>query len=180
MNGANDNASGVAVILDLASRLSVEDFPTMEFWFVSTGSEESGLAGMDAFMDRHGDGLPRDSTFFINVDSVGQGELHYFTGEGMLNITSFSERLVEAATEAVESLKLQGVTPKVFRLGQTDAIVPANRGYHTILLAATDERGIVPDWHWETDIRERLDYDLIEKASEFAFEMVLKLGCAHV
>ena len=180
VNGANDNASGVAVVLDLASRLRVEDFPKMEFWFVSTGSEESGLAGMDAFMDRHGDGLPRDSTFFINVDSVGQGELHYFTGEGMLNITSFSERLVEAATEAVESSKLQGVTPRVFRLGQTDAIVPANRGYHTILLAATDERGIVPDWHWETDIRERLDYDLIGKTSDFAFEMVLKLGCAHV
>lgn len=173
--GASDNASGVAVMLDVAARLKSLTFPEIEFWFVSTGSEEVGAVGMESFMKTYAEDLARDNSYFINFDNLGKGTPHYFLGEGMLNFYKFSRELIAAAEKASERKEFRMITPAQYRLAYTDAIVPAGKGYPAILLLALDERGLIPNWHWPSDTLENVDMSVPQLTSDFALELVNNL-----
>jgi len=175
VQGASDNASGVAVMLDLAARLKQLPVPEIEFWFVATGSEEVGVVGMENFMTSYAEDISRDNTYFINFDNVGKGTPHFFVGEGMLNFYKFSDELIHAAEQTSQLKQFSAITPEKYRIGYTDAIVPASRGYHAILFLALDERGLIPNWHWHTDTIENVDMSVPQLTADFAFEMVMEL-----
>lgn len=66
--GANDNASGVAMLLALADRLTAP-----HVWFVAFGAEEVGLLGSFYFVERHRAEL-KTLSGMINLDLMGFGE----------------------------------------------------------------------------------------------------------
>lgn len=70
--GANDNASGVAMILNLAKYLSANK-PKYGIVFVALGAEEAGLLGARAFTEKPPFDLNRIK-FLINFDLAGTGE----------------------------------------------------------------------------------------------------------
>lgn len=175
VQGASDNASGVAVMLDVAARLKEQSFPAIEFWFVATGSEEVGAVGMAHFMKSYSAELSKESCYFINFDNLGAGTPHYFLGEGMLNLYRFSPDLIAAAEQAAQLKQFMRITPAKYRLAYTDAIVPASRGYHAILILALDDRELIPNWHWPSDTVENIDLATPQLAADFAVEMVKKL-----
>ncbi len=175
VQGASDNASGVAVMLDVAARLKELTIPEIEFWFVATGSEEVGAIGMAEFLKMHAEDLDKGKTYFINLDNIGSGRLHYFTGEGMLNFYRFSNDLILVAEKSVLTSSLRGITAAKYRLACTDAIVPARRGYHAILLLSLDDRGLIPNWHWPSDTLENVNFAVPELASDFILEMLRNL-----
>ncbi|MEZ5066264.1 MAG: M28 family peptidase [bacterium] len=72
--GAMDNATGVAVLLELA-RTAPHDpgLDGAELVFLATGAEEVGLCGAMRWIQRHEAELDRTRTIVINVDSVGVG-----------------------------------------------------------------------------------------------------------
>lgn len=173
--GASDNATGVATMLDIAARLKDLTIPEIEFWFVATGSEEVGAIGMSEFLEQHANELDRGKTYFINLDNLGGGQLHYFTGEGMLNFYRFSDDLLLVAEKSALASPFRGITPAKYRLAYTDAIVPARRGYHSLLLLSWDDRGLIPNWHWPSDTIENVDFALPELASNFVLELLSNL-----
>ena len=175
VQGASDNASGVAVMLDLAAQLKKMSFPEIEFWFVSTGSEEVGAVGMSSFMKMYADEISKDNTYFINFDNLGFGTPRYFLGEGMLNFYKFSADLIAAAKKAARLKEFKTITPAKYKLAYTDAIIPATRGYHAILLLALDNRNLIANWHWHTDTIENVDLAVPQLTSDFALEIVKKL-----
>ncbi len=175
VQGASDNASGVAVMLDLAARLKELSFPAIEFWFVATGSEEVGAVGMAHFMKSYADELSKENCYFINFDNLGAGTPHYFLGEGMLNFYHFSADLISSAEQAAQLKQFAAITPAKYRLANTDAIVPASRGYHAILILALDDRELIPNWHWTSDTIENIDLATPQLSADFALEMVKKL-----
>ncbi|MBN1352243.1 M28 family peptidase [candidate division KSB1 bacterium] len=175
VQGASDNASGVAVVLDLAHKLAESPLQNINVWLVTTGSEEVGAVGMKAFIDQYLTELTSHKTYFINFDNVGGDRLHYYLGEGMLNLTRFSDELIKLAQEVATQETFKTVTPSTYRLAYTDAIVPANRKFPTLLFLATDEHDMIPHWHWTTDIFENVNFGTIEMASAFAFELLTKL-----
>lgn len=67
--GANDNASGVSVMLESARVASESPPEETEIWFVAFGAEEQGLVGSKEFSKRIS---PPD--FLLNLDSVGSGD----------------------------------------------------------------------------------------------------------
>ena len=176
VEGASDNASGVSVLLDLASRLKDETSQNIEFWFVATGSEEVGAIGMLDFMKSFKDDIDKNTTYFINIDNVGSGNLHYFKSEGMLKQFKFSKDLITAAHKSAQKKEFKDVTPKKFKLAYTDALIPASRGYHSILLLAQDDHGQIPNWHWQTDTLDNIDFSLVQKTSDFAYTMIKNLS----
>ncbi|MDZ7263926.1 MAG: M28 family metallopeptidase [candidate division KSB1 bacterium] len=175
VQGASDNATGVAAMLDIAARLKDLAMPGIEFWFVATGSEEVGAIGMAEFLKMHAEDLDKQTTYFINLDNIGSGQLHYFTGEGMLNFYRFSDDLIFVAEKSALDSTFRGIIPAKYRLAYTDAIVPARRGYHAMLLLSLDERGLIPNWHWPSDTIENVNFSLPELASDFVLEMVHNL-----
>ncbi|MYC93532.1 MAG: M28 family peptidase [Caldilineaceae bacterium SB0661_bin_32] len=78
--GANDNASGIGVLLALAERLArppwsnqaVSVFP-FTLRFIAFGSEETGLHGSWHYVDQLTDAELADIRVMINLDSVGSG-----------------------------------------------------------------------------------------------------------
>ena len=63
--GANDNATAVIALIELARRLFEQPTESVRVMLVSTGSEESFMEGMQAFMRRHAPSLPRESTCIL-------------------------------------------------------------------------------------------------------------------
>jgi len=83
-NGAVDNASGVAVMLELARRLSREGSFDRDIYVLGTTAEEFGLLGAKAFVDQPP--IPLESIVAaFNFDSVAvapRGTNVGFVGEG--------------------------------------------------------------------------------------------------
>lgn len=158
VNGANDNASGVAVATALFLDLAAQGVEGTELWLVLTGAEEVGAQGARAFL-RHTT-LPRD-TPVLNIDNVGAGTLYYARGEGMLGVLPFHGPLVKAAS------RLQGASPLVYTLAYFDTLPFARAGYPCLTLIRLD-RGIPPNWHWPTDIRENVEDEALVDTLAYA------------
>jgi aminopeptidase YwaD len=72
--GANDNASGAAMVLDLAKYYSKpENKPDYTMVFIAFGGEEANFAGSKYFIDHPYFPL-KNVTFMINLDLMGTGE----------------------------------------------------------------------------------------------------------
>ncbi len=71
--GANDNASGVAMMLDMARHFSIPgNEPRYSLAFIALAAEETGLNGSDYYVDHPVFPLSQIA-FLINIDMVGTG-----------------------------------------------------------------------------------------------------------
>ncbi len=100
-NGADDNASGVSAVLELAERFAaMRPAPARSIVFMTFSAEEAGLFGSRAVFER--DLLPRQRIrFMLNLDMIGRNaeEPVRVSGQGV------DERLraqLEAAAEALD------------------------------------------------------------------------------
>ncbi len=175
VQGAGDNASGVAVMLSVTESLAANPPADLEIWAVATGCEEVNLMGMTAFLRAHGYELNPATTFFINFDNLGSGAIRYITGEGMLTVFPSAPELVAIAERISHEKPFSDVSPYTYKLATLDALVASSRGYKTIsLMGLTKDDGIA-HWHWPTDVLENVDFSIAEKAADFAKNMILAL-----
>lgn len=78
--GANDNASGVSIVLEVARVLSKSPLDNTEIRFIAFGAEEEGLKGSKDFSER-----TAAPDFFLNLDSLGSGDkLSVIQGNGVI------------------------------------------------------------------------------------------------
>jgi len=168
--GANDNASGVAVMLSLGEALAMDAPADTEVVAVATGCEESGLWGMQSFLNHHKDELQR--AWIINVDNVGAGKVFCTSAEGMLLRHKSGREISEVAKSVAGGL---GVGSHGFRLMSTDAEPALVRGYDAISLMAAGPDGVPLNWHWKTDTYENVDPDSVDTAYRLLEAMVRRL-----
>jgi len=72
MNGADDDGSGTAVLLEIAQRFATAPAPRRSIVFISHAAEEAGLLGSEWFTDHPT--IPLDSIVAAhNMDMVGKG-----------------------------------------------------------------------------------------------------------
>lgn len=165
VNGANDNASGVAVAVRLFLDLATAVPDGWQIALALTGCEEVGARGARALL-RSGE-LPAGS-LILNVDNVGRGDLFYAEGEGMLGYHRFSGPLLDAARS------LGGARPVQYRLAYFDTLPFARAGFPCLtLIRLTD--GVPPNWHWPTDVRANVDGDAVEGAFAYARDLALRV-----
>ncbi len=82
--GANDNASGTAMMLDLARHYRVAGKPKYSLMFIGFAAEEAGLKGSRFFVDHPP--IPLNQIRFVfNIDLMGGGEI----GSTVVNGTEF-------------------------------------------------------------------------------------------
>lgn len=176
-HGANDNASGVAAMLSVAERVSKEGAPRgVDVWFLATGAEEAGTVGMLRFLDRHGQELDKENTFFINFDNLGAGQVTFVTKEGMLAGVTSDPDLVAAAVRATKMEPELPASGRPYVLMPTDATPALVRGYRAMSIMALDANGLLPNWHWVTDVIANVRPENIGVASELAWRMLKILG----
>lgn len=86
--GANDNASGVSMLLELASYYALpENAPEYSIVFMAFGAEEAGLIGSGFYVNNPLFPL-KSIKFLINLDLLGTGE----EGITVVNATKFPEQ----------------------------------------------------------------------------------------
>lgn len=84
-NGANDNASGISMLLTLAERYS-KKYPRYNMVFMAFGGEEAGLIGSKFFVDNPVFDL-KGIKFLLNIDLMGTGN----DGITVVNATKFPQ-----------------------------------------------------------------------------------------
>ena len=175
--GANDNLSGVAVLVHVARALHERPVSGLRVLLVSCGSEESLQEGILAFGRRHFPGLPLARTNFLVVDTVGSPSLVMIEGEGTLAMRDYSTRLNEllASLAKERGIALQ----RGLRLrSSTDACIPNREGYPTALLVSINKYRAASNYHWPTDTPENVDYGTVAACSELTEAFVRKLASA--
>jgi hypothetical protein len=172
---ANDNASGVATALSVAGELDREPPGSLDVWVLLTGAEECLQEGMHAFLRSHRKELSRESTYFVCVDTVGQGHVRFETAAGWVVTFAMDGRLVELA-EAVSTADRDGddrYGAEALRHGYAGDSLPARaRRYPAITVSCRDEQGVAPFQHTARDTPDRIDPKALERAHGFALEVV--------
>lgn len=169
-NGANDNASGISVILSVGEILSKEPLKHTEIWCVASGCEEAGTVGMMRFLDKHAATL-KDS-FVFSVDCVGIGNLRYVVKEGLLRTISVPEELVNLVSEtACRNPELEA-SPIVLKYKASDSYPALSRGLKAICIISVDEKNLPPNWHWRTDVYQNIEENVLKKAQKFLLEIL--------
>jgi hypothetical protein len=169
--GANDNASGVGVMLSLAEALGADAPGDTEVMVVATGCEEAGLVGMQKFVRVHEDDLER--AWLINIDNVGAGDVSYTTAEGMLLKQKPGEMLTKMA-EQVSALPDLKVSGRPFRVMSLDTEPLLLRRLEAITVIATRD-GVPVNWHRDNDNYDAIDPDTVDTAYRFVEAMVRRL-----
>ncbi|CAM4430872.1 M20/M25/M40 family metallo-hydrolase [Paenibacillus tarimensis] len=77
--GADDNASGVGVMLEAAERLAAEN-SAYTLKFIAFGAEEEGLQGSKAYVAGMTDEEKANTVVMINLDSLAAGDIMYLYG----------------------------------------------------------------------------------------------------
>jgi hypothetical protein len=166
--GANDNASGVAAVLELARRLTDQPPGYLDVWVVLTGANEGLMLGIREWMKEHSDDIDPRRTFFVNFESVGRGDVRYLKAEGYVILEQHDARLVRLC-ESIGTGK-----PHVLRFG-TDGVIPTMRGFSSITVCATDEYGRIPDQHRQSDTVDEIDAATLGAAVDFGHKLVHRI-----
>jgi acetylornithine deacetylase/succinyl-diaminopimelate desuccinylase-like protein len=161
--GANDNLSAVAVLLALARSLGERPQPGVRVLFLSTGSEESFMEGMQGFMRRHGAELDPERTTVLCLECVGGPMLTLIEAEGMLRMRRYSDSAKSRVADAAHAAGIELVRGLRTVLA-TDALVALRRGYAAVTLASIDATKFPSNYHWPSDSPENLDWGTIERA----------------
>jgi hypothetical protein len=162
--GANDNLSGVAVLVALAAALRARPVHGLRVLLVSAGAEEALQEGVRGFARRHFAALPTDRTWFVTVDTVGSGRLVLLEGEGPLRIHDYGAAFKDLVAAAAAD---RGI-PLVRGLrshNSTDAAVPHRYGYPVATLVSVDQQKLIPHYHLNSDTPEHVDYECVGAAA---------------
>jgi aminopeptidase YwaD len=148
--GANDNASGTAVVLALARRL--KDTPLAnQAWFVAFDGEEDGLRGSKAFVNAAGPQFLSNLQAMLNFDMVG-----------------VNDQLLVGGTESLTTLA-QKANPKVSTIRDTG--MSDHESFATAKVPVLFfYRGQDPNYHTSKDTV--VDSKLLEATAQVAHSVV--------
>jgi Zn-dependent M28 family amino/carboxypeptidase len=174
---ANDNLSSVSALLRLADELEREPPRRLRVILLSTGSEESFLEAMVRFGERHFADLPRASTTFLCLESIGSPQLMLLSGEGLLRLHRYPRDLIARLTRLAAENGIPLREPFTYRLA-TDGQVPLRAGYPTAVISSMDWYKAPSNYHWPTDRPENLDPASLDGAVRLALGFLRELDRA--
>jgi hypothetical protein len=186
--GANDNASGVAVMLETA-RVAAESPTDTGLTFVAFGAEEQGLEGSHAFVKARK--ASDERIVVLNLDMLGAGKQQFIVeGNGLLRRTRTTPQLNDVLVKCCKSL---GAKPKLWwatlaghdhipflranlpaTTFTTDMIVKDKLGNflgRLLRLPNSRVRGY-PYIHTADDIPDRISLDNIEQTGRVVLEFI--------
>ena len=168
--GANDNASAVAVLGGLADYFAKNPAYNCELYFVGTGSEESGIIGMTHFLKNSRNQFI--NPLFINLESLGCGQLRYIEREGMFPVLRADPYLRNLADKAAKNKSLPFVAGR-FHTILTDNVSVLARRLPGLTLMGCGSDQLIPHWHQSSDIWENIREENLIRAVELVKEMVM-------
>jgi hypothetical protein len=175
--GANDNLTAVSLLVALARSLRERPVDGLRVILLSCGAEETLQEGVRAFGRRHFGRLPRDRTWFLNLDSLGSPDLVPLESEGSLVMRDYDPEFTDLVCECAAE-----VGPPLRRGSRswtsTDGCVPNIAGFPTATLVSLTPWKMIANYHWPTDVPENVDYESLERAVRVVERVVRRLAPA--
>jgi hypothetical protein len=173
-NGADDNASGCAAILEAAEALALSPRRRSLFFVFYTG-EEGGGHGSFHFVDNFPFSLEKVA-LAINVDVVGSNcepfpdsLLGISPDKLKLELAQFMETTNKnTANVDLKTYLEEGVPGDYF--GGSDEMMFSTRGIPTVLVTSGYN---YPDYHKESDDPDKIDYNKVMAASRLIFALAV-------
>lgn len=164
--GADDNASGTAVILEVARALTrVELHPSRTILFVSFSGEERDLLGSRLYISRAI--VPLNATkAMINVDHAGVGN-----GRLTIGVTGLEKDTV------LEAGKASGVHGKLDVYGffpGGDHVPFKEAGAPTVTVVSG---GVHPHFHQSSDTADTIDSEILSTVARYVLAVTWQLAC---
>jgi hypothetical protein len=172
---ANDNGTAVVALLALAQRFGADPPEGIRVILLSTGSEESFSEGMKAFGERHFDELPKESTFFLCLETLGATHLLALQGEGFLKMRDYPPRALAFVEGLAEEHDIW-LYPNLRTYNGTDGLEPRVAGYETVALCSCTDLKQPGRYHWPNDVAANVNFDTVERAIAISDKAVRRLG----
>ncbi len=154
-NGAIDNASGVAVLIEVARRLAKSPQMDRDVYFLATTGEELGLLGAQAFAENPPIALPSIVAAF-NIDSVALAAAGRPFGVVGMGLTALDPQIAAVAKQQKKKLMLDIKANEYVRRQDGWALlqhdVPAVMVSSSWSDLALVERFFETDYHRPTDV----------------------------
>ena len=128
---------------------------------LGSASEESFSEGIKAFGERHFAALPRESTFFLCLDTLGSPHLLVLRGEGFLQDAASTPSGALALMDGLAEELGVHLFPNLRLRNGTDGLEPLAAGYETAVLASCTELKQPANYHWWHDLAENVDFNTV-------------------
>jgi Zn-dependent M28 family amino/carboxypeptidase len=163
-------------VLSLAEELDRKRPRNLDVWVVITGGEECLFEGMRSFLRRHRKDLDPKTTWIVNFDSVGRGDVRYATAEGLAvgydytsRLTQICEAIAESDQEAEQRYRASGIAHGF----ATDALAARVRKLRATTITCVEPGAAVPaNYHLPTDTPAAIDPKAVERAYDFALAAI--------
>ncbi len=183
MNGADDDGSGTAVLLEIAERFATEK-PARSIIFISHTGEESGLLGSKWFTDHPT--VPLASIVAAhNMDMVGKGRVSEVKFGGPASVQTLgARRYSREFGDIIDSVN--ATRSETMAIDKTWDVLanPMNRfcrsdqvNYvHHNVPVTYFSLGYAQDYHQVTDEAEYIDYDHAARLGRFVHDVMLAIA----
>ena len=173
-NGADDNASGTAAVLELAEAFALlEEKPRRSLVFMGFAGEEGGLIGSRWYTDHPT--LPLEGTVAnINLDMIGR---NWTDAIAAISLSDDLVRAAERASDDHPELGMQVIdNPWSERnlIQRSDQFSFIRYGVPGVFFTS----GLHDDYHALSDEADKLDYEKMERVARLMFYLGLRLANA--
>jgi hypothetical protein len=165
-NGADDNASGVAVLLQLTrDLLEMDEARQNDYLFIAFTGEEKGLYGSN-YWTKHPTVPIADLNYMINLDMVGR-----LDSAGAIGINGVGTSPAWSAVDhiLVGDLKVKTTTSGIGPSDHTSFYLQDVPAIHFFT-------GTHADYHKPSDDEEKINYDGMLRVTRYIEALMLELG----
>ncbi len=178
--GADDNASGTSVLLELSRLFAANERPQRSILFISTTAEENGLLG-SAYYSEH-PVVPFNSLYAaINIDMIGRNDDNHLSSDYIYVITSNKrsmrfDSLLYVINEKTISYTLDyrynDEHHPMQLVWRSDHVHFSKKGVPVAFFFG----GFHQDYHQPSDTKDKIDYDKMERLAFYFYQLTKELS----
>lgn len=172
--GANDNASGIATLIEVGRSLAADRMPHTEVWLVATGCGRGVRSGLMGFLRRHWTEVKYDR--FVVLSHVGAGALKYTLGEGLIKSYASDSELVAEARALAEANPAWDLSESIVKNEATDLVPLLANRLRAIGIRGEDAVGLGVAQRLPEDTPDVIDPEVITSARDFTEALVRGIG----
>lgn len=162
-NGADDNASGVAIMLNLASKLKSTN-KNNNYLFIAFSGEEMGLLGSNYFTKNATIDL-KNANYMLNMDMVGRLKADSTLAVYGVGTSPILKQVVNSSNSQFKIIEKESGT------GPSDHTSFYNNDIPVLHIFT----GQHEDYHKPSDDFDKLNYEGMEAISNYIFEIIAEL-----
>lgn len=172
VEGANDNATALASLIEITKYFSKNQLKNTELWSVFSAAEEVGCLGIHQLLDKYGEEL-KDALFIV-FEMTGSPHIAYVTeGSGFSYLSPYKsdEKSLNLAKKvASDNPELKIKEKKIDFGGETATLI--GRGYRALCITGNEENGWISNWHNYNDTIDNIDINGVKKGAQFAVKII--------